>query len=37
MQICLKVRMYWISRIEKQMTYKNGFEVSFLFPDMIVT
>lgn len=32
--MCLKVRMHSISRMKKQMTYKNVFEVSLLFSGM---
>lgn len=34
MQMYREIRMHRISRIKKQMTSRNGFEVSSLFPDM---
>lgn len=34
MQMCFEVRLHSISRMKKQMTYKNVFEVGFLFSGM---
>lgn len=34
MQMYLKIRMHRIYRMKKQMTHRNGFVVSYLFPDV---